>query len=121
MRRHTHLQQFPRSSSRSTIMGFIIPYEDYILSPKEHCKLQSSTKEGNTLMHTLNFKNFRFHLVRIEENVVDSVLSPSNAAGCRRKLAFPSPHAINEQTVPTLNQPIRKRKLIRPAVSFLVS
>ena len=53
--------------------------------------------------------------------MVDLVLSPSNAAGCRRKLAFPSPHAINEQTVPTLNQPIRKRKLIRPAVSFLVS
>ena len=53
--------------------------------------------------------------------MVDSVLSPSNAAGCRRKLAFPSPHAISEQTVPTLNQPIRKRKLIRPAVSFLLA
>ena len=37
--------------------GFIIPDEDCILSPKEHCKLHSSTKEGNTLMHTLNFSD----------------------------------------------------------------
>ena len=27
--------------------------------------------------------------------MVDSVLSPSNAGGCRRKLAFPSPHAMH--------------------------
>lgn len=52
--------------------------------------------------------------------MVDSPLSPSNP-GCRRKLAFPSSHVKTEKekmTVPTLTQPKRKRKLIKP-VSFL--
>ena len=51
--------------------------------------------------------------------MVDSVLSPSNP-GCRRKLPFPSSHAKTEEekmTVPTLTQPKKKRKLIKP-VSF---